>query len=59
MGRKKLDKNKKKVKTGVTINIKLNELLDYHLGEKNRSVYIEGLIISDLKDRGFDIEEES
>lgn len=55
MGRKKLTQEKKKIKTGVTINSDLLEILESHLGDNNKSKYIENLIKEDLKKRGFEV----
>lgn len=55
MGRKKIPDTEKKVKTGITINIDLNEMMEEYLeelGNINRSKYIEHLISEDLQKRG-------
>lgn len=57
--RKKLPNNKKKVKTGFTLNSDIVELMDEFLdevGNTNRSRYIEKLIREDLEKRGKNIE---
>lgn len=59
MPRKKIDDEKKKVKTGVTINSEVVELMDellIDIGNTNRSRYIEKLIREDLEKRGKNIE---
>lgn len=59
MPRKKIQEDKKKIKTGVTINSEVVELMDELLddiGNTNRSRYIEKLIREDLKKRGKNIE---
>jgi metal-responsive CopG/Arc/MetJ family transcriptional regulator len=59
MPRKKIQEDKKKVKTGVTINSEVVELMDELLediGNTNRSRYIEKLIREDLEKRGKNIE---
>lgn len=56
MARKKLeDINKKKKKTGITVNIDLIDIMDEYLeeiGNTNRSRYVEKLIENDLQKRG-------
>lgn len=59
MPRKKLQEDKKKIKTGVTINSEVVEMMDEMLedmGNTNRSKYIEKLIREDLEKRGKNIE---
>jgi len=59
MPRKKLQEDKKKIKTGVTINSEVVEMMDEILediGNTNRSRYIEKLIREDLEKRGKNIE---
>jgi metal-responsive CopG/Arc/MetJ family transcriptional regulator len=59
MPRKKIQEDKKKIKTGVTINSELVEMMDKILedmGNTNRSRYIEKLIREDLEKRGKNIE---
>jgi metal-responsive CopG/Arc/MetJ family transcriptional regulator len=59
MPRNKLKEDKKKIKTGVTINREVVELMDELLediGNTNRSRYIEKLIREDLEKRGKNIE---
>jgi metal-responsive CopG/Arc/MetJ family transcriptional regulator len=59
MPRKKIQEDKKKIKTGVTINSEVVELMDELLediGNTNRSRYIEKLIREDLEKRGKNIE---
>lgn len=59
MPRKKIEDDKKKIKTGVTINSDVVELMDELLndiGNTNRSRYIEKLIREDLEKRGKNIE---
>jgi len=59
MPRKKIQDDKKKIKTGVTINSDVVELMDELLndiGNTNRSIYIEKLIREDLEKRGKNIE---
>jgi metal-responsive CopG/Arc/MetJ family transcriptional regulator len=59
MPRKKIEDDKKKVKTGVTINSEVVELMDellIDIGNTNRSRYIEKLIREDLEKRGKNIE---
>lgn len=59
MPRKKIQEDKKKIKTGVTINSEIVELMDELLediGNTNRSRYIEKLIREDLDRRGKNIE---
>ena len=58
MARKKIADDKKKVKTGVTINSDVVDLMDELLediGNTNRSRYIEKLIREDLEKRGKDV----
>ena len=57
--RKKIPDDKKKVKTGFTLNSDIVELMDELLddiGNTNRSRYIEKLIREDLEKRGKTIE---
>jgi hypothetical protein len=59
MPRKKIQEEKKKIKTGVTINSDIVDLMDELLediGNTNRSRYIEKLIREDLEKRGKNIE---
>jgi metal-responsive CopG/Arc/MetJ family transcriptional regulator len=59
MPRNKLKEDKKKIKTGVTINSEVVELMDELLedmGNTNRSRYIDKLIREDLEKRGKKIE---
>jgi len=59
MPRKKIEEDKKKVKTGITINVEIVEMMDEMLddiGNTNRSRYIEKLIREDLEKRGKNIE---
>lgn len=59
MPRKKIEEEKKKIKTGVTINSEVVEMMDEILedmGNTNRSRYIEKLIREDLEKRGKNIE---
>lgn len=58
MPRKKIEEEKKKIKTGVTINSEIIEMMDEILediGDTNRSKYIEKLIREDLEKRGKNI----
>jgi len=57
MARKKLKDIEKKPKIGITIDIKLDEILNKFLDENNvnRSKYIENLIRNDMKERGIEI----
>lgn len=57
--RKKIPNDKKKLKTGFTINSDIVELMDELLediGNTNRSRYIEKLIREDLEKRGKKVE---
>ena len=57
--RKKLDEENKKIKTGVSLNNDIIELMDEFIddiGNTNRSRYIEKLVREDLERRGFKIE---
>ena len=57
--RKKLDEEDKKIKTGVSLNNDIIELMDEFIddiGNTNRSRYIEKLVREDLERRGFKIE---
>lgn len=59
MPRKKIEEEKKKIKTGVTINSDVVEMMDElleNIGNTNRSRYIEKLIREDLEKRGKNIE---
>jgi metal-responsive CopG/Arc/MetJ family transcriptional regulator len=59
MPRKKIEEEKKKIKTGFTINSEVVEMMDEILediGNTNRSRYIEKLIREDLEKRGKNIE---
>ena len=58
MARRKIAEDKKKIKTGVTINSDVVDLMDELLediGNTNRSRYIEKLIREDLEKRGKDV----
>lgn len=54
MPRKKLPEDKKKIKTGVTLNSELVEIMDVYLKENkiNRSKYIENLVKEDFRKMG-------
>lgn len=56
--REKLKEEDKKVKTGITINEDVLELMDEYLVEMktNRSRYVEKLVREDLERRGIKIE---
>ena len=57
--RKKLDEEDKKIKTGVSLNNDIIELMDEFIddiGNTNRSRYIEKLVREDLERRVFKIE---
>ena len=56
MARSKLPENKKKPKISITIDEKLNEIMDEQLEDLgiNRSKYIENLIRKDIEERGLD-----
>lgn len=57
--RKKIPNDKKKLKTGFTLNSDIVELMDELLediGNTNRSRYIEKLIREDLEKRGKKVE---
>lgn len=56
--REKLKEEDKKVKTGITINEDVLELMDEYLVEMktNRSRYVEKLVREDLEKRGIKIE---
>ncbi len=58
--RHKIPDDKKKDKFSVTIDKKLNDLLEKFLeeNEHNRSRYIESLIEKDMKERGNEIKKE-
>lgn len=59
--RKKIPENKKKIKTGFTIDNDLLKIMDDYLdnlGISNRSKYIEKLITDDLEKRGKKIKKE-
>lgn len=58
MGRKKISNDKKKVKTGITIDSELLDIFNEYIGEKNKSKYIENLIRDDFNKRGFKSEKE-
>jgi len=61
MARKKIADEKKKIKTGVTINSDVVDLMDEFLdevGSTNRSRYIEKLIREDLEKRGRNIDKD-
>lgn len=58
MARKKIANDKKKIKTGVTINSDVIYLMDElleNINNINRSRYIEKLIREDLEKRGKDV----
>jgi metal-responsive CopG/Arc/MetJ family transcriptional regulator len=57
--RKKIPDDKKKVKTAISIDEKLSDLLEKHLTENkisNRSRYIEELIRKDMEARGKNVD---
>ena len=57
--RKKLEEADKKIKTGITLNNDIIELMDELLddvGNTNRSRYIEKLVREDLERRGIKVE---
>jgi metal-responsive CopG/Arc/MetJ family transcriptional regulator len=56
MARSKLPEDKKKPKISITIDKKLNEIMDDQLNDLgiNRSKYIENLIRKDIEERGLD-----
>ena len=56
MARSKLPENKKKPKISITIDEKLNEIMEDQLNDLgiNRSKYIENLIRKDIEERGLD-----
>lgn len=57
--RKKLAEEDKKIKTGVTLNNDIIELMDElidDIGNTNRSRYIEKLVREDIERRGIKIE---
>ena len=58
MSRKKLPKDKKKPKISITIDEKLDSVMEKHLDNVgiNRSKYIENLIREDIKSKGYDVE---
>jgi metal-responsive CopG/Arc/MetJ family transcriptional regulator len=59
MPRKKIEEEKKKIKTGFTINSEVVEMMDEMLediGNTNRSRYIEKLIREDFEKKGKNIE---
>ena len=59
--RKKIPDDKKKIKTGFTIDNDLLKIMDEYLdnlGISNRSKYIEKLITEDLEKRGKKIKKE-
>jgi metal-responsive CopG/Arc/MetJ family transcriptional regulator len=59
--RKKIPEDKKKIKTGFTIDNDLLKIMDEYLdnlGISNRSKYIEKLITEDLEKRGKNIKKE-
>jgi len=57
MARSKLPENKKKPKISITIDEKLNEIMEDQLKDIgiNRSKYIENLIRKDMEEKGLDI----
>lgn len=57
MARNKLPDDEKKQKIGITLNIKLLNLLEEYIKDKdvNRSKYIETLIKEDIKNRNIKI----
>jgi len=56
MSRSKLPEDKKKPKISITIDEKLNEIMEDQLNDLgiNRSKYIENLIRKDIEERGLD-----
>ena len=58
MARKKISDNKKKAKTGITIDSELFDIFNEYIGGKNKSKYIENLIREDLNKRGFKSDKE-
>jgi hypothetical protein len=58
MARRKMTEDEKKKDFSITMNIKLNKLLEDYLIKKgiNKSRYIESLVKKDLEDRGENIE---
>ena len=58
MSRKKLTEEQKKKKTGISIDIELLDILSKYLDENNikKSIYIENLILEDLRKRNIHIE---
>lgn len=56
--RKKIPEDDRKVKTGITLNSDVVELMDEYLEDlnTNRSRYIENLVREDLERRGIKIE---
>lgn len=59
MSRQKLSEENKKKEFSISINEKLNIILEEYLNNKgitNKSKYIENLVKKDLKDRGENIE---
>ena len=59
MSRQKLSEENKKKEFSISINEKLNTILEEYLinkGITNKSKYIESLVKKDLKDRGENIE---
>ncbi len=55
--RKKLPDNKKKPKISITLNEKLSDVMEAHLGDVglSRSKYIEDLIRKDFEKKGYDV----
>jgi metal-responsive CopG/Arc/MetJ family transcriptional regulator len=60
MARQKLDEEDKRKNFSITMDEKLNELLEKYLTEKgvNKSKYIESLVKKDMTEKGEDIENE-
>ena len=56
--RNKIPDDKKKKKISITIDEKLLNLFDDHIGEDNKSKYIENLIRKDMEERGEKIKRE-
>lgn len=59
MARQKLTEDKKKKEFSITMNEKLNDILEKYMvdnGMSNKSKYIEDLVKKDLENRGENIE---
>ena len=56
--RNKIPDYKKKKKFSITIDEKLSNLFDSHIGDDNKSKYIENLIRKDMEERGEKIKRE-